>query len=99
MLSLGLAALFCSTPQISDWPQTRAEKTNYSETSHYEDVVSFIQALQAKGAPVSLVWMGESAEGKKMPLVIASRPLMFTPEQARRSGRPIIYIQANIHAG
>lgn len=99
MLALGLALMLLSPAQTSDWPQTRAEKTNYAETSHYEDVVAFIKALQAKGAPISLQWMGESAEGKKMPLVIASRPYMSTPEEARRSGKPIIYIEANIHAG
>src|SRR4051812_20144343 len=98
MLALGLAALLTMPPQTSDWPLTRAERTNFAETSHYEDVVAFIDALQKKGVPLSLVWMGESTEGKKMPLVVASRPLM-TPEEARRKGRPIIYIQANIHAG
>src|SRR5579862_769637 len=96
MLALGFAAALLQT---TDWPLTRAERTDYKETSHYEDVVSFVQALQAKGAPISLTWMGTSAEGKKMPLVIASRPFMSTPEEARRSGKPIIYIEANIHAG
>ncbi|HVT10629.1 MAG TPA: M14 family metallopeptidase [Fimbriimonadaceae bacterium] len=99
MLALGFAALLLASPQAPDWPQTRAERTNYTETSHYEDVVAFVKALQAKGAPVSLQWMGNSAEGRPMPLVIASRPFMSTPEEARRSGRPIIYIEANIHAG
>src|SRR5215831_11854291 len=84
MLALGLAAVLMTPPQTSDWPQTRAERTGYAETSHYEDVVAFIEALQAKGAPVSLVWMGDSAEGRKMPLVIASRPFLSTPEEARR---------------
>lgn len=95
MLLLGIAA---ALTQTADWPQTRAERSNYTETSHYEDVVGFIQALELKGAPIRLEWMGVSAEGKKEPLVIASRPMM-TAEQARRSGRPILYIQANIHAG
>lgn len=97
MLSLLLASTLLKTPQ-SDWPLTRAERTNFAETSHYQDVVDFISLLQVKGAPIRLQWMGESTEGRKMPLVIASRPMM-TPEMARRSGRPIIYIQANIHAG
>lgn len=96
MLSLAFAAALL--PAQTDWPLTRAERTDYKETSHYEDVVAFVQAIQAKGGPVTLQWMGSTAEGRKMPLVIASRPPM-TAEMARRSGRPIIYIQANIHAG
>jgi len=90
--------MLLSTSQ-ADWPLTRAERTDYRETSHYEDVVSFVEALQAKGAPISLTWIGVSPEGRKIPLVIASRPFMSTPEEARRSGRPIIYVEANIHAG
>jgi hypothetical protein len=31
--------------------------------------------------------------------VIASRPLVSTPAQAKALGRPIVYVQANIHAG
>lgn len=96
MLSLALASTMLR-PAL-DWPQTRAERTNYTETSHYDDVVEFVRQLQLKGAPIQLQWMGKSTEGKPMPLVIASRPMM-TPEMARRSGRIIIYIQANIHAG
>ncbi|MFY9235482.1 MAG: M14 family metallopeptidase [Fimbriimonadaceae bacterium] len=84
---------------MDDWPQTRAERTSYAETSSYADVISFINGLQAQGAPISLIYMGESTEKRQMPLVIASRPAISTPAEARRSGKPIIYIQANIHAG
>jgi hypothetical protein len=31
--------------------------------------------------------------------VIASRPLVSTPSEAKRLGRPIVYVQGNIHAG
>src|SRR5205085_9338650 len=34
-----------------------------------------------------------------LPYVIASRPLVATPAEARRLNRPVAYIQANIHAG
>lgn len=81
------------------WPETRAERTNYAETSRYEDVIKFVQDLQSNGAPVSLVYMGKSTEGRDMPLLIASRPPVASPAEARRSGKPIVYIQANIHAG
>jgi hypothetical protein len=85
--------------QTSAWPQTRAERSNFRETSTYADVVGFLQGLQRLGAPITVRWMGESTEGKPIPLVIASRPLVATPAQAKASGKPIIYIQANIHAG
>jgi zinc carboxypeptidase len=81
------------------WPVSRAERTNYAETSHYDDVIAFIEALQRKGAPISVEYIGTSKAGHRMPLVIAARPMVASPAEARRTGKPIIYIQGNIHAG
>lgn len=80
-------------------PQTRAERTNYTETSRYADVVAFIDSLQKLGAPIGVGSIGKTTQGRDIPYVIASRPLVRTPEEARRLGRPIAYVQGNIHAG
>ncbi|HSQ28703.1 MAG TPA: M14 family zinc carboxypeptidase [Gemmatimonadaceae bacterium] len=80
-------------------PLTRAERTNFAETSHYEDVVSFIDSLKALGARISTGSIGKTIEGRELPYVIASRPLVTSPADARRLNRPVAYIQANIHAG
>lgn len=79
-------------------PQTRAERTNYTETSHYADVIAFLDQLHAAGAPA---WrsIGKTTEGREIPIIVLSRPLVQTPEEARTLGRPIVYVQANIHAG
>jgi len=79
--------------------RTRAELTNYLETSTYEDVVRFLDTLQSSGAPIALGSIGRTTEGRDIPCAIASRPLVHTPAEARRLGRPIVYVQANIHAG
>ncbi|MEZ0327586.1 MAG: M14 family metallopeptidase [Fimbriimonas sp.] len=81
------------------WPTTRAERTNYLETSHHADVLDFLRRLQLAGAPVSVQMMGKSAEGREMPLAIASFPPVASPAEARRLGKPIVFVQANIHAG
>jgi hypothetical protein len=80
-------------------PLTRAERTNFAETSLYADVVQFIDSLKVLGARIETGWIGRTTEGRELPYVIASRPLITTPEEARRQGRPVAYIQANIHAG
>ncbi|MDB4951052.1 MAG: peptidase carboxypeptidase [Gemmatimonadetes bacterium] len=80
-------------------PHTRAERTGYLETSRYADVVAFLDSLRAGGAAIHLDTLGFSPQGRAIPLVIASRPLVRTPEEARRLGRPIVYVQGNIHAG
>jgi hypothetical protein len=80
-------------------PQTRAERTGYTETSLYADVTAFLDSLVALGAPVSVGSIGTTTEGRAIPYAIASRPLINTPEEARRLGRPIVYVQGDIHGG
>jgi zinc carboxypeptidase len=80
-------------------PRTQAERTNYRETSTYAQVVAFIDSLKGLGRPILTGSIGRTIEGRELPYVIASRPLFATPDAARRSGRPIVYVQGNIHAG
>jgi hypothetical protein len=80
-------------------PQTRAERTGYTETSHYADVIEFLDAMTRRRYPIARGSIGTTSEGRAIPYVIASRPLVSTPAQARALGRPIVYVQANIHAG
>jgi hypothetical protein len=80
-------------------PLTRAERTNFAETSHYDDVVAFIDSLKTLGAKIATGSIARTGEGRDLPYVIASRPLISTPAEARRLNRPVAYIQANIHAG
>jgi len=98
-LLLGLVSSLCAGALSQDWPQTRAEKSGYNETSHYSDVVDFLHDLQRAGAPISIEWLGTSTDGKAMPLAIASFPPVASAAEARRLGKPIVYVQANIHAG
>ncbi|HEY5219806.1 MAG TPA: M14 family metallopeptidase [Gemmatimonadaceae bacterium] len=80
-------------------PLTRAERTNFTETSHYSDVITFIDSLKLLDAPIFIGSIGQTSEGRDIPYVIASRPLVHNAAEAKRLNRPIVYIQANIHAG
>lgn len=80
-------------------PSTRAERTNYLETSSHADVLGFVDSLRVMGAPLTVLELAKSPSGKRVPLLIASRPRVSTPDEARRLNRPIVYVQANIHAG
>ncbi len=90
-----------SAPNVAsaDLPRTRAERTNYLETSHYDDVVAFLDSLRTLGAPLAFGSIGRTSESREIPYVIASRPIVHTPEEARATGKPIVYVQGNIHAG
>jgi murein tripeptide amidase MpaA len=79
-------------------PQTRAERSSFTETSTYADVMAFIDSL--KGSPhVHVTTMGRSTQGRDIPLLVVSRPRVRTPAEAKRTNRPIVYIQGNIHGG
>jgi len=77
---------------------TRAERSRYTETSTYADVIVFLDSLHGR-KELSFGSIGKSGEGRDIPYVIASRPRVSTPAEARALGRPIVYIQGNIHAG
>lgn len=80
-------------------PRTRAERTRYLETSRYADVVSFLDSLRSQEATLAFGTIGRTSEGREIPYVVASHPLVRTPRAARASGKPVVYVQANIHAG
>jgi hypothetical protein len=80
-------------------PLTRAERTNFLETTRYEDIKPFLDSLKSGGAPIEIGTLGKTALGRDLWYVIASRPLIANPAEARRLGRPVAYIQGNIHAG
>ncbi len=83
----------------ADYPHTRPELTQYRETSHYADVQQFLDSLRKIGAPLTFGSIGKTTEGRSIPFVIASRPLVMSPADAKRLNRPIVYVQGNIHAG
>lgn len=79
--------------------QSRAERTNYEETSRYGDVMEFISELQQMNPSVKMESFGITNEGRALPLVILSKPAISSPAEAAISGKPVVFIMANIHAG
>ena len=96
-LSAGFLLLAPFTPLSTQ--QTRPERTAGAETSTYADVIGFLDSLARTGAPLRSGTLGFSPEGRRIPWVLAARPMVDGPADAQRSGKPIIYIQGNIHAG
>ena len=80
-------------------PLTRAERSRFTETSSYDDVRRFLDSLRLLGAKMTAGSIGRTGEGREIPYVVASRPVVTTPAEARRLNRPVVYVQANIHGG
>src|SRR5687768_7164979 len=103
-MRLRLALILCTlsvaamTAQTADM-RTRAEISNYEETSTYADVTRVIDGLVATSKLVHTESFGKTEEGRDLPLLVISDPVVTTPAAARKLGRPLVFVQANIHAG
>ena len=94
--------LIAMTTALAQQPaelRTRAELTNYEETSSHADVQRVTNGLAASSPLVHGESFGTTEEGRELPLLVISDPKVTTPAAARKLGRPLVFVQANIHAG
>jgi hypothetical protein len=77
-------------------PKITAETSNYLYTSRYADVMAFVGAIQRTDPDVRVETFATTNEGRALPLVVVGP---YTPRSARASGKPVVFIMANIHAG
>ncbi|MCH2355765.1 MAG: M14 family metallopeptidase [Pseudomonadales bacterium] len=78
---------------------TVPELTNYQRTSTFAEVVAVVDALRQSSDLIHRETLLLTEDGKDVPLLVLARPPIATPAQARASGKPVIYIQGNIHGG
>jgi hypothetical protein len=84
------------------WPEDlilTPEKSSFIKTSTHAEVMAFLKAIESRSGEVYLTSMGKSPEGKDIPVAILARPKITSAAEAKASGKLIIYIQGNIHAG
>ena len=98
LLLLTLATTIISAQDRPDPLQTRPERTNFEETSRYEDLTAFLTALAARSPLVRTMPFGTTEQGRAMPLVTLSNPAVARPAD-KPAGRPVVFLLANIHGG
>jgi len=97
-----LAVVFLTVAVVAsaqEVPLTVPERTHYRQTSRLADVETFLAALQRRSSELQLVPIATSTEGRPVWLVILGNPLPISPADALSSGKLVVYIEANIHAG
>jgi hypothetical protein len=104
MLAVGAAAAFAgpsagSAPTAGAVLPTRAEASNYEETSSHADVMDYLQKVVAGAPNLHLTHFGYSASGRRLPLVVAGAVTGDDPAAVIASGRVRVLLLANIHAG
>ena len=89
----------CSPTPPADTFLTRAERTDYRETSSYADVVDFLERAAAASPSVHYTTYGFTTEGRALPLAFVGDLADPSPAAVRASGKTVVYLQGNIHAG
>lgn len=77
---------------------TRAEATDWVETTRYADVVAFMEAIAAARSDAHLTSMGYTLEGRSIPMLVVGSP-DASPEAVRATGKVRVYLQGTIHGG
>ena len=73
VIGAGCSQTVQTAASTTSGPRTRAERTGYLETSHYDDVIAFLDSL--KGRPeLTFGSIGKTNEARDIPYVMASRP-------------------------
>lgn len=99
----GGSAQFNPEPEIDEsvpriW-LTKAERTRWKQTATFDEVARYVRQLEAGSRWIKVESFGVTGQGRELPLLIINKDRIFTPEAARRSGKPVILIQNGIHAG
>lgn len=78
---------------------TPSERTGLTETPTYDETVAYLKKLDKASSLISLREVGRTAQGRVLYVVVAAKNRAFTPEAARKTGRPNLLVQAGLHSG
>jgi hypothetical protein len=88
-----------SAAAMTDTLTTRPERTDYRETSRFDEVVAFMEAVDRASPRIHLTSFATTNEGRRLPLAVVGLVADASPEAVRASGKTVVYLQGNIHAG
>jgi dipeptidyl-peptidase 4 len=96
---IGMLAALAADEAKDDALRTVAERSDYKATARYDDVVALCKELAGSSRLVHLAELGKTTEGRSLPLLVLADPPLRSPEEAKRSGKLVVLVIANIHAG
>jgi len=98
-LLAALPPLVSQAPAGDDALRTVAEASGYRATARHADVVALCQEIAKSSSRAFYTELGESAEGRPLPLLILADPPVKSPIEAARSGKVVALVIGNIHGG
>ena len=77
--------------------QTVAERSKFTRTVSTIQLHEWIAALKLKSENLHVVNMFTSPMRKVAPAIVIANPRITSPQQARQSGKPVVFLLGNIH--
>ncbi len=88
-----------SQSKINNNWKTKFERSNYLQTENYKETIEYFKKIESHSNYAKLTVFGVSPQGRNLYCLIVSKDHAFTPAQAKKTGKPIIFIENGIHAG
>ena len=83
-----------------DWPKellTVPERTDYKRSQGIRDVHEYFDTLKWRSENVHVFDVYETPMGRVSSAIVLANPRVTSPEEAKASGKPVVYIQGKIH--
>jgi len=96
------SSIALSRPAIDSPPEallTTAERSGFEATSTLDDVMTLCERLAERSERVRLDTIGETVEGRPIPILIVADPAVSTPEEAKDSDKLVCLAIGAIHGG
>ena len=82
----------------SNW-LTKFEKSGFVSTADYTETMHYFQNLADNSEYAELFSFGISPQGRELKCLVVSKDKIFTPEEIKKSNKPIVLIINGIHSG
>lgn len=79
--------------------RTQAEASGFKEYTSYDNMMKYLQDVQARSLEMRLGTYGETHSGRQLPYAIYSRPTVTQPFEAWALGKPVLVFAAGVHGG
>ena len=86
------------TPKDTDLTTT-FEKSNFLETDDYDGTIAYAKRLAKQFKEVHYQSIGQTVQGRDVPLLIIDKDGYTNPKRIRKNGRCVILVQSCIHPG
>ncbi len=90
--------LFSQSSNSNKWT-TEFERSGYLVTETYAQTVEYFNKLADASPYAKMITFGVSPQGRKLYCLVVSKDKTFTPESAKKNGKPVILIENGIHSG